>query len=71
MNKLILVGVWRGNNMRPILLALEQLGYVTTTVRVYKGRLQIKNNTFREVITLGEQIWIPYAQESNDAEEEG
>lgn len=64
--RLILVGVWRGNNLRPILLALEQLGYVTTTVRVFKGRLQIKNPEIRVVVTQGDQIWIPYGHESND-----
>lgn len=67
-NRLILVAVWRGDNMRSILLALAQMGYTTTTVKVYKGRLTIKNETLRESIPVGERLWLPYANEPNDDE---
>jgi hypothetical protein len=68
MSKLVLVAVWRGDNMRSILLALEQMGYATTTVKVYKGRLTIKNSTLRESIPVGERLWLPYAKEQEPEE---
>jgi hypothetical protein len=61
--RLILVGIWRGNNIRSICLALEQLGHVTTTVRVFKGRLHIKGDNIKEVITIGDRIWLPQRNE--------
>jgi hypothetical protein len=63
----VLVGVWRGDNMRYILMALSQMGYTTATkIRVQKGRLIIKNLFERQVIQVGEQIWLPYVNEPKD-----
>lgn len=64
----ILVGVWRGNNYRTILMALDQMGYSTATkIKIQHTRLIIKNLfEGRKVYHLGDQIWLPYVNEPQD-----